>query len=582
MNAIASLRRLFAYLMIFPMMIGVATAGEGPSAVDRLDAKLDGVVQALNKVVFVEVSFGDGHAAPAVLLLLVFTGLFLTFAFKFLNLRAFGLAIRTARGKYTPKDAPGQITHFQALTAALSATVGLGNIAGVAVAIGVGGPGATFWMIMMGLFGMTTKFCECTLGVKYRKIDAQGKVHGGGMYYLSQGLKERGLGGLGRVLAIFFAVMCIGSAIGAGNMFQVNQATAQVSEISSYFAQDHSMFGTVVPGSLLFGILIAVIAGSVIIGGIVWIARVTSILVPLMCGAYVIGALIIILGNIQLVPAAFAQILKEAFSITALGGGFLGALIQGVQRGAFSNEAGFGSAPIAHSAVKTKKPASEGLVALIEPFTDTVVVCTMTALVLVITGSWNVDALAKNDAVALYSSPAKTEAIVQTIDEGGELSFAGGKHEDTYTEVYLGEPTNKFWVANEDITPVVGINRTSYAFKQELPWFPWLLAVAVVLFAFSTMISWSYYGEQAVIYLCGRRIPSVVLAYKLMFCVFSVIGAVASLKNVLGISDVMFFAMMVPNVLALFILMPVVKRELKDFQQHAADIDSGAKSVEDD
>ncbi|MBK1791884.1 alanine/glycine:cation symporter family protein [Persicirhabdus sediminis] len=587
MNAIASLRRLFAYLMIFPMMIGVATAGEEQPVgfADKLDAHLSTFVTYLYDVVFVKVPIWGEHKVPVVLIFLVVTGVFMTIYFKFLNVRAFGLAIRTARGKYTPKDAPGQITHFQALTAALSATVGLGNISGVAIAVGIGGPGATFWMIMMALCGMTTKFCECTLGVKYRKIDAQGKVHGGGMYYLSQGLKERGLGKLGAVLAVFFAIMCIGSAIGAGNMYQVNQATTQMSQEFGLFIEDIHFLGMDLPGSLVFGTIIAVIAGSVIIGGIVWIARVTSILVPLMCGAYVIGALIIIFGNLEMVPGAFKSILVGAFSSAALGGGFIGALIQGVTRGAFSNEAGFGSAPIAHSAVKTKKPASEGLVALIEPFTDTVVVCTMTALVLVITGAWNVDALTNKDEVALFKGPEAKVMVIDDLEQGSELSFVKAKvnADGNYSEVYKdSNPEETYWVANADIDVVEGIRRTSYAFQQELPWFPGLLGVAVLLFAFSTMISWSYYGEQAVIYLCGRRIPGVVLAYKLMFCVFSVIGAVASLTNVLAISDAMFFAMMVPNVFALFILLPVVKRELKDFQQHAADIDSGAKSVEDD
>jgi len=261
--------------------------------------------------------------------------------------------------------------------------------------VSIGGPGATFWMVLMGLCGMTTKFCECTLGVKYRKIDDQGRAHGGAMYYLSRGLKEKGLGGVGKVLAVMFAVMCVCSAIGAGNMFQVNQAASQVSDSFHIFQES----------KVWFGVILAVVVGMVIIGGIVSIARVTSLLIPLMCGMYVVVALAIIFTHLDHVGDAFGQIFSGAFAPIAVGGGFVGVMIQGIQRAAFSNEAGIGSAPIAHSAVKTRKPASEGLVALLEPFTDTVIVCTMTALVLIITGMWKVDAIAKSDGTLLYAQP---------------------------------------------------------------------------------------------------------------------------------------------------------------------------------
>jgi len=453
------------------------------------------------------------------------------------------------------------------LTAALSATVGLGNIAGVAVAVSLGGPGATFWMILMGLCGMTTKFCECTLGVKYRRIDNQGRVHGGAMYYLRDGLKEKGLGGLGKVLAIFFAVMCIGSAIGAGNMFQVNQAASQIS----------SSFGIFQDSKMWFGVVLAIVVGMVIIGGIVAIARVTSLLIPLMCGMYIVVAIAIIVMHLEDVPAAFSQIISGAFSPTAVGGGFVGVLIQGVQRAAFSNEAGIGSAPIAHSAVKTNKPASEGFVALLEPFTDTVVVCTMTALVLVITGMWKVDALAKNDATPLYAKPGVEQTVVKKVDQGEELRLIGKSDDGKFGEVWQADSEESLWVAYADVDKVEGIGKTSRAIGEKFTWFPKLLAVAVLLFAFSTMISWSYYGEQAVIYLCGGPHQSAILAYKVFFCLFVVVGSVLSLSNVIRVSDAMLFAMVIPNMVGLYLLLPVIKLELADFRKHVAEIDAGGQ-----
>jgi AGCS family alanine or glycine:cation symporter len=330
-------------------------AQEGPerSLDQQINSMLEPIAFWSSKIIFFEIPLGGGLGVPIVLVLLAGTAVFLTVYFKFINVRAFRLAIRTVQGKLTDQDAPGEITHFQALTAALSATVGLGNIAGVAIAISFGGPGAVFWMVMMGLCGMTSKFCECTLGVKYRVIDAQGRVSGGAMYYLSRGLAEIGLGGFGKVLAVLFAIFCIGGAIGAGNMFQVNQAYSQFSEVT----------GLLKDQAWLFGLIVSFVIGAVIIGGIVGIARVTSKLVPFMCGMYVIAALVIVFSNLGEVPAALSRIVTEAFTPSAaLSGGIVMVLIQGVKRAAFSNEAGVGSAPIAHAAVKTDKPASEGLV----------------------------------------------------------------------------------------------------------------------------------------------------------------------------------------------------------------------------
>ncbi len=565
---------LCRFLLLFPLMITSAQAGDAQNIQEKMDAWLEPVAKAADSAVFYSFELG-GQSLPVILLILGGTAIFLTIYFKFINLTSIGLALRTARGKYTDADAPGQITHFQALTAALSATVGLGNIAGVAVAIGIGGPGATFWMVLMGLCGMTTKFCECTLGVKYREIDKDGKVHGGAMYYLSRGLREKGLGGLGAVLAVFFAVMCVGGAIGAGNMFQVNQATSQVTESFGIFQGAGD--------KVWFGLILAVLVGMVIIGGIVWIARVTSLLVPFMCGIYILVALVIIGSNLDQLGGAFQLIVQGAFSPMAVGGGIVGVLIQGIKRAAFSNEAGVGSAPIAHSAVKTRKPASEGLVALLEPFTDTVVVCTMTALVLVITGVWKVDAVVKDDSVSLYKTAAMIE-VVQTLEEGEELRIIAKEGKDDSKklgdrgQVWLGESDSgemkTAWVDYEGLTKIEGVAKTSRAFGQRFASFPKILAIAVLLFAFSTMISWSYYGEQAVIYLCGRRIPGVVLAYKVMFCGFVVIGAASSLGNVVMLSDAMIFAMVIPNMVGLYLLLPVVSKELAIFRKHAAEIDA--------
>jgi AGCS family alanine or glycine:cation symporter len=557
------LPRLLRFLFLLPFTLTTAWAGEENGASIRLDDAVGSVADFMEKIVFFSIKVA-GQGLPIVLAILGGTAIFLTIYFKFINLSSLGLAFRTVRGKYTPDDAPGQITHFQALTAALSATVGLGNIAGVAVAVSLGGPGATFWMIVMGLCGMTTKFCECTLGVKYREIDETGRVHGGAMYYLSRGLKEKGLGGLGRVLAIFFAIMCIGGAIGAGNMFQVNQATEQV--MSSF-----NLFGG---NTMLFGVALAIFVGLVIIGGIVWIARVTSFLVPFMCGIYVLAALAIIFGNLDKLGDAVSLIFTSAFSPMAVGGGLVGVLIQGIKRAAFSNEAGIGSAPIAHAAVKTKKPASEGIVALLEPFTDTVVVCTMTALVLIITGVWKVDAIADKDLVNLYQEPARMEQVVMTVEKDHEFRLMEDSEDGDFAKVWQ-EDGSEVWVANEDISKVAGIGKTSRAFGERISWFPNILAIAVVLFAFSTMISWAYYGEQAVIYLCGRRIPGVVLGYKIIFCLFVIVGAVASLGNIIRLSDAMLFAMVLPNMIGLYVLLPVVKKELGIFREHVAKVEAG-------
>ena len=430
---------------------------------------------------------------------LIFGGLFFTIFMRFINLRAFGHAIGLIRGKYDKPGSGGEVSHFQALTTALSATVGLGNIAGVAIAVAIGGPGATLWMILAGLLGMSSKFTECTLGVKYRKINHKGVVSGGAMYYLRDGLKKKNLGLLGHVLAVTFAILVIGGSVGGGNMLQSNQA----------FKQFESFFPFMEHHGFWYGLVMAFLVGLVIIGGIRSIAKVTSKVVPFMALLYVGTAVVIIGMNIDNTGHALRLIWDGAFSADAMKGGFIGVLIFGFQRGAFSNEAGVGSASIAHAAAKTNEPVSEGIVALLEPFVDTVVICTMTALVIIFTG------------------------------------FA------------------------ENTGGLEGVELTSAAFGKVFPWFPYLLLVAVTLFAFSTLISWSYYGLKGFDYLFGgysqkifgtRRISDTI--YQLLFLSAIIIGASSSLDAVMDFSDMMVLCMAFPNMIGLVILAPEVKRDL--------------------
>ena len=481
-----------------------------------IDQKINELVAPWTERVFSIIFFTPitiaGQSVPFILIWLAGAGIFLTIYFRLINLRCFTLAFRTVRGKYSQADDPGEITHFQALTSAMSATVGLGNIAGVAIAISKGGPGAAFWMIVIGFLGMTTKFAECTLGVRYRDIDANGKVHGGPMKYLSKGLAEQGWGRLGKFLAISFAVLCIGASLGGGNMFQINQACSQFIEISggadSLLADYRWVFGTAV----------AILVGVVIIGGIRRIGRVTARLVPLMCVTYLLGAAAIIVLHLDQIPSAVSKIISQAFTPDAYVGGLIGALLVGIQRGTFSNEAGIGSAPIAHSAVKTSKPASEGIVALLEPFFDTIVVCSMTALVIVITGTYG-----------------------------------------------------------ENLTGSDGIEVTSQAFGSVITWFPFVLFIAVTLFAISTMISWSYYGQQAWNSLFGTT-RGADISYQLIFCAFIIIGSALSLGAVTDFSDGMLLGMCFPNLIGVYFLLPVIRKELNDFRSHAQTIDQNEAS----
>ncbi|MDF1860233.1 MAG: alanine/glycine:cation symporter family protein [Verrucomicrobiales bacterium] len=573
------LRRLFTLLLVLSAPGSLFADEEKKSIAESINDGLEPIANKALDIIFYGFDVTDGVNLPIVLVVLGGTAIFLTIYFKFINLRGFGIALRTARGKYTDPNAPGEITHFQALSAALSATVGLGNIGGVAVAVGVGGPGATFWMIIMGLCGMTTKFAECTLGVKYRHIMKNGSVKGGAMYYLRDGLKERGIAPVGAVLAVMFAIFVIGGAFGAGNMFQSNQAFSQFS--STFMDAGSSDSGTM---KLVFGIILAVLVGLVIIGGIVRIAQVTAFLVPFMCGIYVLAALVIILTNLGEVLPAFQTILSSAFGSDAVTGGLIGVLIQGIRRAAFSNEAGLGSAPIAHSAVKTDKPASEGFVALLEPFVDTVVVCTMTALVIVITGTWQVSAEVNTSSANLVSGPESSE-VIQPLDEGQFLHTRASSENHTEVIGLVNPETREVqevngWVQSDSITDRKGVPVTSMAFGSVISWFPVLLTIAVILFAFSTMISWSYYGQQGVMYLFSfldeDKIKIPVTIYKVVFCLLVIVGSSASLTNVLNLSDAMIFAMVIPNLIGLYFLLPVIRDETNSYLEHVKKVDKGS------
>ncbi len=528
-------------LSIFTLILPILTFAQ--DAVEKgLDERVNDafmpVAIAWEGIVLFKVPIA-GFDIPFIVILLVVGATFFTVYFKFPGFSKFKLAINTVRGKYdeieghgvgktemaidgdipdTIRDESkdGEVSHFQALATAVSGTVGLGNIAGVAVAIALGGPGATFWMIACGIIGMSTKFVECTLGVKYRDVGEDGTVYGGPMYYLSKGLKERGFGGIGKVLAVLFAVLCIGASFGGGNAFQSNQATVQ---ITSMLGLQGGSIGVII------GIILAVLVGIVIIGGIKRIASITEKVVPFMAGIYILASLVIIFANFSDIGTAFGLIINGAFTPMAGLGGLVGVLIVGFQRAAFSNEAGAGSAAIAHSAVKTKYPASEGVVALLEPFIDTVVICTMTALVIIF---FNID--------------------------GGNMQSIFQYGGDGFSNVVL----------NSDGSSIGGVDLTSMAFDSVIPGFSYVLTIAIVLFAFSTMISWSYYGLQSWKYLFGKG-KTADTVYKLLFLVFIVIGAAATLDAVIKFSDAMILALVFPNMIGLFFLFPKVREEMTKY-----------------
>ena len=500
-------------LLFFTSIIPFISIGQEKGLDQRIDEAFKPISDFFSEIVFFQVG---GY--PFVIFLLVGSALFFTIYFGFPNIRYFWTSINVVRGKYDDVDKnnsdskDGEVSHFQALATAVSGTVGNGNIAGVALAIALGGPGATFWMIICGLLGMSTKFVECTLGVHYRDVDENGVVYGGPMYYLSKGLKSKGFVTLGKVAAVLFAIFCIGGSFGGGNAAQSNQAAIVLKDLFGY---DSTFAGAMI------GIILAFFVGIIIIGGIKRIASVTEKIVPFMALLYILACIYILGVNFSFIDDAISLIIKEAFNPTAMGvGGFIGVLMVGFKRAAFSNEAGAGSASIAHSAVKTKYSASEGLVSLLEPFIDTVVICTMTALVIIIFNS--------------------TGAFVY----GGDGMGGGGVIIDGV--MYEG----------------AGI--TSKAFAEYIPYSGVLLTIAVVLFAVSTMISWSYYGLQSWKYLFGRS-KVADMTYKVLFLIFVVIGAAASMNSIWAFSDAMIFAMVFPNMIGLFFLFPIVKEQLNKY-----------------
>ena len=497
------------FLLTFFTLFTLPISSQEKGLDQKIDEAFQPVSDFFNNVIFF--SIGEN---PFVIYLLVGSAIFFTLYFGFPNIKYFMTSIRVVSGKYdevekdesSSKD--GEVSHFQALTTAVSGTVGNGNIAGVALAIALGGPGATFWMIVCGLMGMSLKFVECTLGVHYRDVDENGVVYGGPMYYLTKGLKEKGFATLGKISAVFFAIFCIGGSFGGGNAAQANQAALVLKDLLGF---ESTFSGAVI------GIILALVVGIIIIGGIKRIASVTEKIVPFMALLYIVACLYILLVNFSFLDDAIALIVKEAFNPTAIGvGGVIGVLMVGFRRAAFSNEAGVGSASIAHSAVKTKYAASEGLVALLEPFIDTVVICTLTALVIITFNSTGVFA---------YGG------------EGGVM-IDGVMYE--------------------------GAGITSKAFAEYIPYSDVFLTVAVVLFAVSTMISWSYYGLQSWKFLFGRGEKSD-LTYKLLFLSFVIIGSAASMNSIWAFSDAMIFAMVFPNMVGLYILFPVVKEQLTKY-----------------
>lgn len=467
----------------------------------NLDAQIDKYFAPfsdwLSHIIFMPINL-NGAEVPILILLLILASIVFTIYLNGIGIWGFKHSLWVIFGKKTEDctERDGEVTSFGALATALSGTVGMGNIAGVAIAISIGGPGAMFWMCFGAVCGMATKFLECTLAVKYRKFNRDGSVSGGPMFYIAHGLTRKRLRWLGQPLAALFAIMCIPGALGSGCMLQINQATQQVINITG---GETSFFFN---NGWIFGLVVAILVGLTIVGGIKGIANVTSKIVPVMCGLYMISALIIIFMHITHLPHALYTIIREAFLPQAVTGGVIGSMVIGLRRSVQSNEAGVGSSPIAYAAVKTREPVSQGFVAIMEPFLDTVIICSLTALVIVITGTY------------------KTMQGTMT-----------------------------------------GVQMTSSAFGSVAPFFPYILAVVIILFAVSTIISWSYYGEKAWTYLFGdgyKRKNS----YRLMFCGFIVIGSAMNLKSIVDFTDATMLAMAAPNLLAICILLPELKKDL--------------------
>jgi len=496
--------RTFLSLLITCLsVLGFSSSAHAAGIDEAVNKFVQPITDAISAFIFFSVKVGNADV-PLIVCWLIFGAVFFTGYLGFINIRGFKHAIDIVSGKFANPEHEGEISHFQALTAAVSGTVGIGNIAGVAITVSLGGPGAIFWLMVAGLFGMTTKFVECTLGVKYRQVNADGSVSGGPMYYLREGLAKRGMTSFGKSLGLFYAVSIVIGCLGIGNMFQSNQAFVQLVQVTG------GEIGMLANKGWLVGLIMAVMVALIIIGGIKSIARVTSKLMPLMILIYIIGALAVIMLNVAELPRAIRSVFVGAFTMKGVTGGVIGIMIIGFQRAAFSNEAGIGSAAIAHSAVSTDEPLTEGFVALLEPFIDTVVICTLTGLVLVTT--------------------FPTEHLM-----------SGG---------------------------VSGIELTSSAFQNKISWSPVPLSIAALMFAFSTMLAWAYYGTKAWTYIFGES-KSKEHIFSLIFCIFIVIGAAVKLDAILDFADALIFVMAIPNLIGLYIMAPEVKQDLKVYWMNA-------------
>ena len=432
-----------------------------------------------------------GAQVPVLIFLMIAASIFCTFYLRCIGIWGFKHSLFQIFHKKDNSGHDGEVSSFGALATALSGTIGLGNIAGVAIAISIGGPGAMFWMCCGAIFGMALKFCEVTLSLKYRRCNTDGTVSGG--------FAQKGYHKLGKTLAYIFALACLPGTVGGGCMLQTNQAAQQFIVITG---GENSFFAS---QSWVFGLIVAVIVGLVIVGGIKSIANVTSKVVPIMCLVYLFSCIIIILTHFTLIPHAIYTILKEAFFPNAVAGGMIGSVIIGLRRSIQSNEAGIGSSPIAYAAVKTNEPVSQGFVSMIEPFLDTVIVCSMTAFVIVLTGTY------KN-----------------------------------YTD------------------GISGVELTSAAFQSVMPFFPYILALVIILFALSTILSWAYYGQKAWTFLVGEGNKRVKF-YQIVFCIFIIIGSSMNIKSVIDFTDATYLVMAAPNLLAVFVLIKDIKRELIDY-----------------
>lgn len=490
------------------LLAHVSAQPAGQQEVEKVEETVNGILEPF-VTVFDSIVFFAVGPVPFVVIWLIVAATVFSIYFGFIQFRGFKVALEVVSGKFSSSTDPGEVTHFQALTSAVSGTVGLGNIAGVGAALAMGGPGAAFWMIIAGLLGMCTKFVECTLGVKYREIDADGVVNGGPFRYLPVAFQKFPRA-VASALTGFFAIAILLFGVAGGGMFQANQTYVQLREVSG---GDASIIAGPA-GGLVIGVLIAFVVGLVILGGIKSIGSVTSRLVPAMGIFYVLSCLMVILGNLDQVGPALGTIVGGAFDMQSVAGGIFGTMVVGFQRAAFSNEAGIGSAPIAHSAVKTRRPVSEGFVALLEPFLDTIVVCLMTALTIVIA--------------------------------------AGSAYDGAMAEF-----------AETGLSPD-GVSLVSAGFATITPWWPVLLAFAVMLFAISTLITWAYYGQKAWHYLFGRR-KSTDIVFRCILLAFIIIGCIASFGQIVTFADAALFCCAFVNILGLYMLMPVVKREMKEY-----------------